>query len=200
MADAADPFLVDRGTARCWTAIRQQFCSIVIEKRDAQKLAREAQSLVASAPFERKGVGPVDAALHNLGPLPPMLAADIRQLGLRFAALMNVQEIRIRLEGIMTNACRKIHADYTDLRLITTYAGPGSEYIPANAEPAEANLKALNPGEIALFKGRMFADGHRPCFHRSPQIEGSRLSRLVLVIDTPLDDVRAEHARTTLSQ
>lgn len=200
MTGATAPALVDRGTARCWTAIKQQTCQIVVEPRDARIFAEEARALVTGAPFERRAAGSIEAALSALGQLPPLLAEDIRGLAARFAKLMHVQDIRLRLEAITTNACRKIHADYTDLRLITTYSGPGSEYVPAGAEPAEANLKALATGDIALFKGRLFADEHQPCFHRSPRIEGSGTIRLVLVIDTPLDETRAEHVKASANQ
>lgn len=185
MTGATAPLPVGRGTARCWTAIRQQACQIVVEKRDARIFAEEARALLTGAPFAHRAEGPIEAVLVDLSSLPPLLAADIRQLATRFAELMHVQDIRLRLEAITTNACHKIHSDYTDLRLITTYSGSGPEYVPAGAEPAEASLKALATGDIALFKGRLFAVGHEPCFHRSPRIEGSGSSRLVLVIDTP---------------
>lgn len=179
---------VEGGPAGCWTAIRQRACRIVIEKREVGHLARDAAHLAADAPFERRAAGPVEAAVRDLGTLPPSLGADIHKLALRFAALMNVPEVRLRLEGITTDACRKIHADYTDVRLITTYFGPGTDYIQASADPVEANLVRLSSGDIALFKGRLFGDDHEPCFHRSPPIVQTEGRRLVLVIDTQLDE------------
>jgi hypothetical protein len=97
----------------------------------------------------------------------------------------------LRLEGITTDACRRIHADYTDLRLITTYAGPGTDYLPRFATPNEGNLQRLATGDIGLFKGRLHAAGHEPCLHRSPPIAGTGAARLVLVIDSQLAGARA---------
>lgn len=179
---------IEGGAAGCWTVIRHRACRIVIEKRDAGNLAQDAAHLAADAPFERRAAGPVEAAVRDLGTLPPPLAVDIHTLALRFAALMNVPAVRLRLEGITTDACRKIHADYTDVRLITTCFGPGTDYIQASADPVEANLVRLSSGDIALFKGRLFGDDHEPCFHRSPPIVQTEGRRLVLVIDTPLDE------------
>lgn len=188
MAQANSQALVDIGAADCWTAIYQASCPIVVEKRHANAFEQAAARLAAKGPFERRSAGPVGEAVRALGPLPPLLAADILTLARRFAALMNVQEVRLRLEGLVTDACRKIHADYTDVRLITTYSGPGTDYIPAAAGLSEENLRRLSTGDIALFKGRSFAEDHEPCFHRSPQIARSGLRRLVLVIDTPQDE------------
>jgi hypothetical protein len=129
-------------------------------------------------------------AVQALGQIPLELRADIHDLATRFAALMGVPTVRIRLEAINTNACRRVHADYTDLRLISTYWGPGTEYVPAGQEPPDAGLVRLAAGHVALFKGRLFGDGHAPCFHRSPPAGDTGERRLVLVIDTPLDEAR----------
>jgi hypothetical protein len=142
--------------------------------------------LLDTAPFTRSGAGSVTVALRQLGQLPPALRTDIAMLAKRFAAFMGTTSLRIRLEGVTGNACRKLHVDNTDLRLITTYFGPGTEY----GDP----LQRIPCGAVALFKGRLFAAGHDLCWHRSPQIEGTGLTRLVLVIDTPLDEARAMRA------
>lgn len=163
---------------------------MMIEPRQVPALAALAQPLASGTPFERRGAGPVEAAVATLGDIPAALRADIRDLATRFACLMAVPAVRIRLEVINTNACRKIHADYTDLRLITTYWGPGTDYVPAGMEVVEASLVRLPAGHIGLFKGRLFGAGHPPCLHRSPPVCGTGKQRLVLVIDTPLDEAR----------
>lgn len=116
--------------------------------------------------------------------LPPVLARDIAWLAGRFAHVMAVSAIRIRLETITGNACSKVHADYTDVRLITTYIGAGTDYAIGN--DADAGLARIATGWIGLFKGHCLADGHQPCLHRSPPIAGTHQRRLVLVIDTPV--------------
>lgn len=109
-------------------------------------------------------------------------------MGARYRTLMQVDHLRFRLEGITSNACWKIHADYTDIRLITTYEGPTTQYIPVGAPTDEAYLREVPLGAIALFKGRNYAEGHAPCFHRSPPAADMNARRLILVIDTPLPE------------
>ncbi|MCA3254539.1 MAG: DUF1826 domain-containing protein [Alphaproteobacteria bacterium] len=173
-----------------WSALRRPDCPLAIERRDLGALAAIAKRLAARAPFERSAEGPPDAAVAGLGRLPPALRADIAALAARFAAFMAAPAVRIRLEGVVTDACRKIHADFTDVRLITTYAGPGTDYVPAGCAPDEAALLRLDPGDIGLFKGRLYGRGHAPCLHRSPPLGDSGETRLVLVIDTPFDPDR----------
>lgn len=160
-------------------------CSLAIEPRSLGKLAQIAERLATRAPFERRASGAPEVAVAGLGLLPKALRDDILALARRFAAFMQVDAVRLRLEAVTTNACRRIHADNADLRLITTYHGRGTDYLPDDAELVEANLLRMPTGAIGLFKGRLFADGHAPCLHRSPPIEGSGEVRLVLVIDTP---------------
>lgn len=172
-------------------------CPLVIERRELGPLASIAQRLAAHAPFERKSAGSPDQAVAALGLLPATLRDDVLALARRFAAFMAVEAVRLRLEGVNTDACRKIHADYTDLRLITTYHGPGTDYLPSSAKLDEGNLQRLATGDIGLFKGRLYADSHEPCLHRSPPIAGSGETRLVLVIDSPLDEAQAIKLQTT---
>lgn len=176
--------------ADSWEAIRQASCPIVIEPRALGPLAQPAEALALEAPFERRGSGGVREALAELGDLPEPLHQDIARLAGRFARFMATDGVRIRLEGVSTNACRKIHADHTDVRLITTYAGPGTEYLPDGAPPEEANLLRVPTGWVALFKGRCFHPDHPFCLHRSPPAADLGVVRLVLVIDTPLDMAR----------
>lgn len=180
----------------CWTALHLPDCPLVIERRQLGQLASIAERLAARAPFERKSAGPPDQAVAALGVLPAALRNDILSLARRFTAFMAVEAVQLRLEGVTTDACRKIHADYTDLRLITSYAGPGTDYLARSAKPDESNLKRLTTGDIGLFKGRFYAAGHEPCLHRSPPIAGTGQARLVLVIDSPLDEARAIEQQT----
>lgn len=170
--------------AEDWSKIREKSCSILVEERRSPLTYQEAQALLSQAPFCRRSEGRVNIVLAELSDLPDGLKDDIARLSERFMELMRVNAVRVRLEGVTTNACKKVHSDYTDLRLITTYSGPGTNY----AAHGDGNccLEHIPTGAVALFKGKLFGAGHRPCLHRSPPIEGSGESRLVLVIDTPL--------------
>jgi hypothetical protein len=168
-----------------WEHIHAPDCPLIVEARSAVPFASAAETLLGDAPFGRRSAGTIEQALAEYADLAPILRQDIGQLAHRFASLMATSRIRIRLEAITGNACKKVHADYTDLRLITTYAGPGSEYVPFGRPAEEAHLQQIATGHIGLFKGKLFAADHTPCFHRSPRIEGTGKARLVLVIDTP---------------
>ncbi len=132
----------------------------------------------------------VSRALVTAG-WPPVtaLVADVAELARLAAAHMKTAALDLRLEVITGDACRKFHADHVPLRLITSYAGPGSQWLAnADAEALAAgvlldrlDLRQLLAGEVALFKGKLLTD--RPIIHRSPPIAGTRQRRLVLVIN-----------------
>ena len=175
-----------------WTRIHERDCSIVVEERHMPLSEDDIALLLAKAPFALRVEGELDELAEQLAELPDTLVADILALAKRFAELTGQltgnSSLRVRLEGVTTNACKKVHADYTDIRLITTYAGPGTDYTP-HGDPG-CCLVRVPTGAVALFKGRLFGaliseEGHEPCFHRSPPIESSGEARLVLVIDTP---------------
>ncbi len=175
-----------------WARINEPDCPIVIEERDVPLSDTDIAPLLAKAPFAMHAEGELEGLAEQMAKLPDVLVADIQGLANRFAELTGKSSLRIRLEGITTNACKKVHADYTDVRLITTYAGPGTDYAPHGTEDhgGDCCLERVPTGAVALFKGRLFGEGHDPCLHRSPPIEGSGEARLVLVIDTPARDVR----------
>ena len=165
-----------------WDAIRHPQTRIVID-RNAVLLPRgDIEPLLAMAPFGFRATGTPGEIRAVLPQLPGSLSAAIADLACAFASLMRCRTVRVRVEGITGNACRKVHADYTDVRLICTLAGPGTDYTPGD-DPA-APLQRIPTGAVALFKGREFGRGHAACLHRSPPIEGSGERRLVLVIDT----------------
>lgn len=169
-----------------WARIDEHDCPIVIETREMPLSHDDIALLRAKAPFVLRAEGKVARLKEQLAELPETLVTDVQTLANRFAEVTGHSSVRVRLEGVTTNACKKVHADYTDLRLITTYAGPGTDYAPHG--DGDCCLERVPTGAVALFKGRLFGEGHEPCLHRSPPIEGSGEVRLMLVIDTPARD------------
>jgi hypothetical protein len=167
-----------------WSRIRDPSCPIMIEQREQPVPDSAMAPLLDQAPFAIRAEGDIPTVLAQLAALPDALRVDAAALAQRFMALMGVDAVRVRVEGVTTNACKKVHMDYTDVRLITTYSGPGTDYAPHG--DADCCLERVPTGAVALFKGHSFAPDHAPCLHRSPPIEGSGERRLVLVIDTPL--------------
>lgn len=117
----------------------------------------------------------------------PLLRTDIAALAARHALLLGDLRVRIRLEVVETDACRKFHADFVTARTITTYRGRGTQW-KRSAETDDQPVEELRPGTVGLFKGRLFGNPplqHQPSIlHRSPPIADSGESRLVLVIDS----------------
>lgn len=105
-----------------------------------------------------------------------------------FARVMAVDALRMRLEVIDTNACRKFHMDHVKARLLMPLSGPGTQWIHA-ADGPDAPVNTLTAGEVGLFKGRIWTE-EPAILHRSPPIDGTGQSRLLLVLDpleTPAD-------------
>jgi hypothetical protein len=176
---AAYPISIDN-----WSHIHERDCAILVEDRPSPLSDEDIALLLDRAPFVLRADGDAAVVPAMLADLPDALQRDIAALTERFMVVMQIDAVRVRFEGVATNACKKVHADYTDVRLITTYAGPGTDYSPHGE--GDCCLERVPTGSVALFKGRTFHPDHPPCFHRSPPIEGTDQRRLVLVIDTPL--------------
>lgn len=115
-------------------------------------------------------------------PESPLFCADIAALAMRHAVLLGERRVRIRLEVVETDACRKFHTDFVTVRTITTYRGPGTQWQRAD-DPGDQTIKEMRSGAVGLFKGRLLQP-EPSVLHRSPPIADSGESRLVLVIDS----------------
>lgn len=125
----------------------------------------------------------LDKAGYPASAVRAAIRDDILRLAGTFARIMQVTAVQVRLEQVVTNACRKFHADYVTARLITTYAGQGTQWINGNYDdPAQEAIHQLSAGDVGIFKGRHW-DAERAAIHRSPPIEGTGEARLILVVD-----------------
>ncbi len=87
----------------------------------------------------------------------------------------------LRIERVTDDACRRFHQDRTDLRIITTYAGRGTQWVDT-AEGEAPEVREMPPGAVGLFLGQR--DGAQArILHRSPPIAGTGEARLVVVLD-----------------
>ncbi|WDF70924.1 DUF1826 domain-containing protein [Novosphingobium sp. KACC 22771] len=109
------------------------------------------------------------------------LGHDIAELAHRFAALLVLTQVKVRLEVIETDACRKFHADVVTARLLTTYAGQGTQWTQTRGGD-DAPIRQMRAGDVGIFKGRLSV-GEPQILHRSPPIAGTGESRLLLAID-----------------
>lgn len=114
--------------------------------------------------------------------------ADILNLAEQFAALMDTQYLRLRLDVVNTNACRKFHIDAITARLICTYRGTGTQYGTAAMGEDPREIFTVPKGAPFLMRGTAWpSQPAAGLLHRSPQIEGTGETRFVLVLD-PMDD------------
>lgn len=110
-----------------------------------------------------------------------VLANDIAALVRIFITVACSPAIRLRLEWIETDACRRFHMDMLTTRLLSTYVGPGTQWKLATWDDARA--VGLRAGDVAILKGRLLAPD-APVLHRSPPIVASGEQRLLLTLDT----------------
>jgi len=121
-----------------------------------------------------------------------MLVDDVAALADIFSDLMNAPYLRVRLDVISTNACRKFHIDAVRARLVCTYRGTGTQY-GISVDGAEPR-KVFTVGTSCpiLLRGTLWpVTPKSDLLHRSPPIEGTGEARLVLVID-PISDASSE--------
>lgn len=134
-----------------------------------------------------------DACGTPSGPARDAWIADITGLVEVFAALAGPPRVRLRLDVVTGDACRRWHRDCVPLRLICTYRGTGTQWVPpawgeqvlAQPDDDTPHALSLQAADVAVFKGcgwhGQAHDGG--IVHRSPRIVGTGLARLVLVLD-----------------
>lgn len=122
------------------------------------------------------------------GPERAWLGDDIVSLGHLFAELMEVEYLRLRLEAVTTNACRKFHIDAITARLVCTYRGTGTQYGLSTDGAEPRRIFTVMTGAPILLRGTLWPTlPQSGLLHRSPPIEGTGETRLVLVFDPVAD-------------
>jgi hypothetical protein len=116
------------------------------------------------------------------------LVDDIAALADIFAGLMKAGWIRLRLEAVTTDACRKFHIDAVTARLVCTYRGRGTQYAVSLDGTEPRRIFTVPTGAPILLRGTLWPERPRAgLLHRSPPIEGTSETRAVLVLDPVLD-------------
>lgn len=122
---------------------------------------------------------------------------DVRALSGLFAWATGARDLSIHVERLDHDACRLFHVDNVRCRLITAYAGPGTEWL-SDAEVNRGGLggggndavlrpggriRRLRTGWVGLFKGeRLPAMQGRGIVHRSAPVLARGGRRLVVKI------------------
>lgn len=210
LPNAVEPGVTCVATPEELTVIRQPGCAAAIWQRQPLK---GFQSWIdglkpEQLPRTRSVLKPerVPEALENLtnacgmpaGPQRDMLTGDIATMAAVFAQVMDAPYLRMRLDVVTTNACRKFHIDAVTARLVCTYRGTGTQYGISRGGADPARVFTVATGAPMILRGTLWPE--RPAtglLHRSPPIEGSGESRLVLVLD-PVADIEADPSHLTL--
>nr|WP_163501299.1 DUF1826 domain-containing protein [Halomonas socia] len=174
-----------------------------------RRLDAALQASIAAQLGGERGVswhwrGGVDQALADdlAAHLPAEGAAlidDIRTVAEAMAYLFDTETIGVRLRTLEGAMCPRFHVDNLAVRLVATYAGPASEWLPESAvnraglgapHPGKPEalrdpeaIQRLGVGDLALLKGDGWIGNEgRGLVHRSPQpAPGER--RLLLALD-----------------
>lgn len=139
-------------------------------------------------------------ALLERGLAANELVDDVARLLADFAHIALVKDLRLSLSTVNTNMCRRFHTDVNDLRLLCTYVGPGTLWLPNDAvndnairghdhhapiERSPEDVQQVGTGHVVILKGALYpGDPVSACVHRSPTIEETGQQRLLLRIDT----------------
>lgn len=168
-------------------------------------ILRANKPLAIDITVERNDFVSIREALSQVADpeLEAFIAADLSGLLPLYDATLPVSRVRIRLERVADKMCEKLHTDSLKLRLICTYAGPGTEWVddadadrsllgsndlsaastnPAVLRHADA-LRRCGAGDVILLKGSEWSESELGAIHRSPSFDGQ--DRILLRIDEP---------------
>ncbi|BBP62395.1 DUF1826 domain-containing protein [Pseudomonas sp. St316] len=121
--------------------------------------------------------------------------ADVSWLVSAFACLLGAQRVGLRLRVLDKAMCPRFHVDHVPVRLLTTYAGVGSQWLKdgamdrqerlqPEAEPVDPQvIQQFRCGDVGLLKGEKWHGNEGlGLIHRSPEpAPGAR--RLILTLD-----------------
>ena len=128
------------------------------------------------------------------------LAQDVAMLARLAATAGRTRAVRLKLEPVLGDRCSRWHEDHVVMRLLCTYRGPGTEWLPeagvdrarlrhgTGPNPdvcrAPAFVERFERHEVAIYKGALHPHtAGRGLVHKSPAIEGTGAARLLLTID-----------------
>jgi len=175
---------------RRMTRAVEQFAGALVE----QRVRLELQTVIPAAATSQLD--------RSLGDWPATLAGaeawleDVRVLIDGFAELFGLEQVGVRLVTLSGPMCPRFHVDRIPARLLSTYAGSGTEWLAdadvdrsrlgpaAGGVPDEssglirsgASIRQMTPGAVGIFKGSAWAGSHLAgAVHRSPHAAGGRL-------------------------
>jgi hypothetical protein len=154
---------------------------------------------------EIRQVFPVEVSDQSCEPIKAnAFYTDIRRVIDMFACLFDANVLGLRINVLEHAMCPRFHTDNVGVRLITTYHGLGTEWLPDVAVNRHALgtafasqvstpgaiiddeqfIQRMNSGDVALFKGELWEGNEgRGIVHRSPVVTMQQPKRLVMTCD-----------------
>ena len=132
------------------------------------------------------------------------LSKNISQLVGMFCCLFEIESVGLRLAVLDHPMCPKFHVDRVPCRLVTTYHGVATEWLPhhkvnraklygkgdrasdnqVGLYKSQNDIQQLCQGDVALLKGEIWdGNDNAGLVHRSPSLDGDQQLRLLLTID-----------------
>lgn len=129
---------------------------------------------------------------------------DVARLVCTYCDLSGSERVGLRLRVLEKPMCPRFHVDSVICRMVCTYGGPGTEWLPddsvnrsklgrgANGLPDhesglildESAIRAMPPYAIGLMKGERWQGNEgRGAVHRSPKLSEGQPRRLLLTMD-----------------
>lgn len=131
------------------------------------------------------------------------LGDDIAELVDMFCCLFDLKRAGLRFAHLSKAMCPRFHIDHIPCRLVTTYFGETTQWLPhdrvdhsklgagsngsedacSGLYPCESDIQSLRCGEVALLKGKAWeGNEHGGLVHRSPAVQSGK-GRLLLTLD-----------------
>ena len=131
------------------------------------------------------------------------VSEDIAELVDMFCYLFELKQVGMRLKVLDQAMCPKFHVDKVPCRLVTTYQGRATQWLPhelvdqtklgwgcsglpdneSGLYKSESDIQQLNCGDVALIKGTLWEGNENAgLVHRSPELIANE-KRLILTLD-----------------
>jgi hypothetical protein len=191
--------------------IFQEDANIVIWQRPSKNMQATAASAVLLAKptlqisvvvTPQNAEEAINKALGST-PFAAILSKDIAQLVDMFCCLFDLKHAGLRLTALDRAMCPRFHVDRVPCRLVTTYQGIATEWLPHLAADRSKlgagnqgktdeqsglfkstdDIQQLHQGDVALLKGELWHENEGAgLIHRSPQLS-NEARRLLLTLD-----------------
>jgi hypothetical protein len=179
-----------------WKRPVQEDVDILCRQMIQQKVSTFAENLSEENADDRlyQYFAPLAGETHAKN----LLRKDIVVLLRQCLTISGRSYVKVLLKIIADDACTKFHTDGYDFRLLCTYVGAGTEWVPdsnvnrnqlvkgSNADIVNdlSFVQHLQPFEVAILKGEAsYENRGKGIVHRSPGITARGEKRLLLRID-----------------